>query len=154
MMGRSIYFENLDGFRTLAFFIVFVTHVAGFNYAYDSHGIYGSFLDFMPNAYTGVSFFFVLSGFLITYLLLLEKIERNSINLRQFYLRRVIRIWPVYFMVVIIGFIVIPRFFEPLPRFDTEAIPVDHWYYYVLFLANFDLIKNSSVSPIRGIMVC
>jgi peptidoglycan/LPS O-acetylase OafA/YrhL len=47
-----------------------------------------------------VVFFFVLSGFLITWLLLLEK-ENGPISLRNFYARRIFRIWPVYFIVAI-----------------------------------------------------
>lgn len=52
---------------------------------------------------TAVSFFFVLSGFLITYLLLQEHDSRGEISIRHFYLRRVFRIWPLYFIVVAAG---------------------------------------------------
>jgi peptidoglycan/LPS O-acetylase OafA/YrhL len=50
-----------------------------------------------------VSFFFVLSGFLITWLLLKEQEQSHSIGIRKFYLRRVFRIWPLYFIVIGIG---------------------------------------------------
>lgn len=52
-----------------------------------------------------VSFFFVLSGFLITYILLKEKEVEESISIKNFYLKRVFRIWPVYFIVVTFGLI-------------------------------------------------
>lgn len=52
---------------------------------------------------TAVSFFFVLSGFLITYLLLQEQAGSGSISIRHFYLRRVFRIWPLYFIIVTAG---------------------------------------------------
>lgn len=52
---------------------------------------------------SAVSFFFVLSGFLITYLLLKEKESTDTISIKKFYLRRVFRIWPLYFMVAGIG---------------------------------------------------
>ncbi len=52
----------------------------------------------------GVSFFFVLSGFLISYLLFIEKINSNKINILNFYKRRAFRIWPLYFLLVIIVF--------------------------------------------------
>lgn len=42
----------------------------------------------------GVNVFFVLSGFLITWLLLQERIEAQSINFRRFYLRRILRLYP------------------------------------------------------------
>lgn len=57
----------------------------------------------------GVVFFFVLSGFLITYLLLAEKEQLGFISIRKFYFRRLLRIWPLYLFVVIIGFLVLPR---------------------------------------------
>ncbi len=56
----------------------------------------------------GVVFFFVLSGFLITYLLLAEKAQFGDISIRKFYFRRLLRIWPLYLLVVIIGFFILP----------------------------------------------
>jgi len=64
----------------------------------------------------GVVFFFVLSGFLITYLLLKEKESNNSIAIGKFYLRRALRIWPLYYLIFILGFFV-------LPYFDFFAVP-------------------------------
>ena len=50
-----------------------------------------------------VSFFFTLSGFLITYLLLEEQRRRGAIDIAAFYLRRVLRIWPLYFATIFFG---------------------------------------------------
>ena len=58
----------------------------------------------------GVYFFFVLSGFLITYLLLVEKGKYNKISIKQFYIRRIIRIWPLYYFILVIGFFILPQF--------------------------------------------
>ena len=53
-------------------------------------------LDFIAiDAQIAVNFSLVLSGFLITYLLFIEKEETNSIQVFRFYLRRVLRIWPL-----------------------------------------------------------
>ena len=57
--------------------------------------------------YIGVIFFFVLSGFLITYLLLEEKRVSNTVAVKKFYLRRILRIWPLYYFMVILGFLVL-----------------------------------------------
>jgi peptidoglycan/LPS O-acetylase OafA/YrhL len=57
----------------------------------------------------GVVFFFVLSGFLITYLLLKEMEVSNTIQVGKFYLRRLLRIWPLYLLIVILGFFVLPH---------------------------------------------
>jgi peptidoglycan/LPS O-acetylase OafA/YrhL len=59
--------------------------------------------------YFGVIFFFVLSGFLITYLLLQEKERTQTIGIKQFYIRRILRIWPIYFLMIFLGFFVFPQ---------------------------------------------
>jgi peptidoglycan/LPS O-acetylase OafA/YrhL len=57
----------------------------------------------------GVIFFFVLSGFLITYLLLQEKSQTGTISVKKFYLRRLLRIWPLYYSIVLLGFLILPH---------------------------------------------
>uniref|UniRef100_UPI002625D588 acyltransferase family protein n=1 Tax=Fluviicola sp. TaxID=1917219 RepID=UPI002625D588 len=87
------------------------------------------------NGQHAVSFFFVLSGFLITYLLLKEREKKKDISVKQFYLKRVFRIWPLYFLMVIIGAIVQPYFIEwfnipyKMPYTFGET-----WYYFVFFV--------------------
>jgi peptidoglycan/LPS O-acetylase OafA/YrhL len=48
-----------------------------------------------------VTLFFALSGFLITYLLLQERSKNGEIDIRKFYLRRILRIWPLYFVIIL-----------------------------------------------------
>jgi len=57
----------------------------------------------------GVALFFVLSGFLITYLLLAERQTAGRIHIGNFYVRRVLRIWPLYFLLVGLSFFVFPH---------------------------------------------
>jgi peptidoglycan/LPS O-acetylase OafA/YrhL len=65
---------------------------------------------FAPSAKFAVSLFFLLSGYLITTLLAIEKESTGQVHLRAFYLRRIARIWPVYYgfivLVLLIGTIV------------------------------------------------
>lgn len=56
----------------------------------------------------GVDFFFVLSGFLITTLLLKENEHKGTIDLKKFYLRRVLRIWPLYYFIIVVCYFIIP----------------------------------------------
>lgn len=56
----------------------------------------------------GVDLFFVLSAYLITELLLREKNEWGTLDVRAFYMRRILRIWPLYFFYI--GLALIPAF--------------------------------------------
>ena len=85
-------FGNLDGLRFICIFMVLWHHFTPFPYLEQWMGFRRGFL--------GVDFFFVLSGFLITTLLLREASQTGRISLRNFYLRRILRIVPVYFFVV------------------------------------------------------
>jgi peptidoglycan/LPS O-acetylase OafA/YrhL len=80
----------------------------------------------------GVVFFFVLSGFLITYLLLKEKQLNNTIAIGKFYLRRAFRIWPLYYLIFVLGFFV-------LPLFDFFAVPGQDNFFQQNFWGNLTL---------------
>src|SRR5262249_12513092 len=56
----------------------------------------------------GVQLFFILSGYLITTLLLREEVRYGPIALRAFWIRRILRIWPLYYLTLLIGFVVLP----------------------------------------------
>lgn len=88
------YFRTLDGLRAISIIWVIVSHVIKFdNSAY-------SFI--FKEGSIGVHVFFVLSGFLITTLLLKEKISNGYISLRNFYIRRFFRIIPVAFLFIFV----------------------------------------------------
>lgn len=143
---HKIYFKNLDGLRFLAFLSVFVSHAFDF-LGYKPSSVKGQTLieHLFLHGDLGVSFFFVLSGFLITFLLQHEKKEFNTISIPGFYMRRVLRIWPVYFMTVFFGFFVIPYFFQNTATsfhpFNINT-PAQRLPWYLCFAANFDIIAN------------
>ena len=66
------------------------------------------------NGGLAVNFFFVLSGFLITYLLLKEIKLTSNIAVKKFYVRRILRIWPLYYLLVFFGTILIPLFLDTI----------------------------------------
>lgn len=73
----------------------------------------------------GVTLFFVLSGFLITYLLLAEA-SFQEINIKKFYLRRILRIWPLYFLIIVLAFWILPNIdFFLLPGFEKDILYKD-----------------------------
>lgn len=83
----------LDGWRFLSIVFVLLWHSKKTD-GYPSFFIKS--LRWLPDGDFGVEFFFLISGFLITYLLLKEKDRSSTIHLRQFYLRRAYRILPAY----------------------------------------------------------
>ena len=143
----NIYFPNLNGVRFVAAMAVVIHHVVQFQQFFDpSFEIRGAAsIDLMGPL--GVVLFFVLSGFLITYLLLTEQATTGRIAVKEFYIRRVLRIWPLYYLIVLLGLVI-------LPRIDFLAVPVltdnisRHYalrvFLYVAFLPN----VASALSPI------
>jgi len=83
-------FAGLDGIRALAVGAVVWHH---------THGPVAG-LPMSRNGFLGVDVFFVLSGFLITTLLLRERAETGRISLSRFYIRRSLRIFPLYYAVL------------------------------------------------------
>ena len=128
------YFENLDALRFLAALSVFIFHffqeIKSFM-PVDGTKAYKLITIFTTKGTLGVNFFFVLSGFLITYLILNEYTVKGSFSLKNFLIRRTLRIWPLYYFIVLLGFVLFPLI---LPDYYTAHSPL----HYVFFLANFD----------------
>src|SRR5687768_15548117 len=107
---QRIYFKNLDIIRFVAAYMVVVFHAFygwkenyGFpqwmTWADGSLTILGKLVNnAVHNLSFGVEIFFLLSGFLITYLLLQEKQRTGNVDTVKFYVRRAFRIWPLYFL--------------------------------------------------------
>src|SRR5690349_20307522 len=107
LQRNKIYFKNLDSIRFIAAMMVFLQHGISLSYRYlpIKNTVWEKLLNTISNGGTGVSIFFVLSGFLITYLLISEHELKTKISLKNFYIRRVLRIWPLYFLVVFFSFL-------------------------------------------------
>lgn len=113
-------FPGLDSLRFFAALFVVLGHIP---LNQESRGLpHPSWGAFFYRGSPAVSFFFTLSGFLITYLLLDEGERTGTIDVRRFYLRRVCRIWPLYFAVVAAGLFVYNAL---LPRLGI-AYPVEY----------------------------
>lgn len=96
-MNRQ-YFPALDELRFISFLLVFLLHlpkagVPAIDYFLKSGGV-------------GVIFFFVLSGFLITYILLSEKLKTGTISLQYFFARRILKIWPLFYVMILFAYVV------------------------------------------------
>jgi peptidoglycan/LPS O-acetylase OafA/YrhL len=114
--SERFYLPQLDGLRFLAFLLVFLHH---FRVA-PLPGILGAMARIVHDfGWIGVELFFALSAFLMTSLLLREHDTRGSIAVGAFFIRRILRIWPLYYWAVFIGFVVVPLL-EGLP-FSSAA---------------------------------
>ncbi|HXD92278.1 MAG TPA: acyltransferase, partial [Bacteroidia bacterium] len=84
----------------------------------------------------GVSIFFALSGFLITYLLLEEK-KIRPISLKNFYIRRILRIWPLYYMYLLLSLLTIWLYNLPFDKSST--------FFFLFLSANIPFILSNIV---------
>ena len=132
MLINIKYFKGLDSLRFFAAYLVVLHHAEQIRMKYGLFNLkeYSLF----NNGGIAVTFFFVLSGFLISYLLFKEHGESSTISVKKFYYRRILRIWPLYFLLVIIGTLVLPYVLDFIGY--SYIMPYnfnDVIYYYILF---------------------
>ncbi|MCF8297217.1 MAG: acyltransferase [Saprospiraceae bacterium] len=140
-----IYFEHLDVVRFVAAFMIVIVHsyeawcgwfgqlgiLTGGTYKeLTKNGIYVD--QFLRNMGIGVDIFFLLSGFLITYILLEEKKRHHRVHIGKFLIRRTLRIWPLYFFLIIITPILILWVDSPAPNYLAN----------IFFVGNFEIIQT------------
>lgn len=110
----SFYRPELDCLRFFAFLFVFISHAFSIEENYYTH------LGLSPAAALwlskivgvgglGVALFFVLSSYLITELLIREHNRTGKLDIKSFYARRALRIWPLYFFFLIVIYLIIPQ---------------------------------------------
>jgi peptidoglycan/LPS O-acetylase OafA/YrhL len=99
----SGYFPALTGIRAISAFLVYIHHYQPFPEAWVGSNIFA----ILKETHIGVSVFFVLSGFLIAY----RYYGQISFSFRKYFINRIARIYPVYFLLTIVTFIFIPNAF-------------------------------------------
>jgi len=146
-MPNKIHFANLNTLRFIAAFAVVIAHTEQIKFVRGLPNIYNiPFVEMMGSL--SVDLFFVLSGFLITSLLFIEKETISGISIKKFILRRLLRIWPLYFIIMVMGFYVMPLF--PSLRLGTPFVDVNdnfmtNFILYLLFLPH---IQSIVIGPI------
>jgi peptidoglycan/LPS O-acetylase OafA/YrhL len=129
---------ELDGLRGIAILAVVFYHCEGKFTGTELHKI-------VEWGWAGVNLFFVLSGFLITGIILDSRDDPHFF--RNFYARRSLRIWPVYVLLLLLVFVLVPLVFD---GFWTAAYLTRHapWPYLVLFVQNlFVLSLPGTIGP-------
>lgn len=138
-------FHSFDAFRFFAFLKVFLLH-APLVYAasrpdwmlwVNEHVRYGGGI--------GVSFFFVLSGFLITYILTVDKLNHGNISPKKFFVRRAFRIWPLFYLMVIIALVIPPDFAQHIGFHMNGGGYEPDWRFSLTFTENIHMIIQDNV---------
>ncbi|MET0465188.1 MAG: acyltransferase [Chitinophagaceae bacterium] len=130
-MTRTNYFPQLDSVRGLSFLAIFFFHAV--------HPDQGASLpakllryyyDQLPLA---IDVFFILSSFLLTWLGIKEFQKQQKVSLGKFFQRRVLRIWPLYFLFITASFLIL----APLAARAGYPMTMPDPFYYYFFIANF-----------------
>jgi peptidoglycan/LPS O-acetylase OafA/YrhL len=158
-----VYFPELDGLRFIAFLLVFGFH-GGFGWLPEvvtlatlplfmlaqllGPGLAGRVADIGPavgralvgNGWVGVQLFFILSGYLITTLLLREEARFGRVDLKAFWVRRALRIWPLYYLIVGVTFFLLPALDGRLRTTEHAEMVRRHLPWFLAFLGNWSMI--------------
>jgi len=140
-MGKSakVFFPSLNGLRFIAAFVVILHHLEQIKLFYGIPSLFYRVRFFKVVGELGVTLFFVLSGFLITYLLLAEKDQFKTIDVGKFYIRRVLRIWPLYYLIITLGLFVLPHIgFFSIPVYTDQV----HYKFGIKVLLYYLLLPN------------
>jgi len=97
MIKSKVFLPELDGLRFIAFLLIFIHHSS-------TQGV-AIFREIKTIGWLGVEIFFCLSAFLLTRLLLRERDQFGTVDVYKFFMRRILRIWPLYFTYVILAII-------------------------------------------------
>ena len=131
---RRYYRPELDALRAFAFLSVFYFHQIDYFSAAKLRG--QVWFDIQNSGSYGLPLFFFLSAFLIVELLFREKASTGTVHVRQFYIRRILRIWPLYFLVLIV-LSVVAHWFPLYGSRDPRA-----WLAFSFFAGNWYIFKH------------
>lgn len=107
-----VYFKGIDGLRAIGALSVVLGHIELSKKSFGVSNLMNVPFYKNTSGHLGVLLFFVLSGFLISYLLIKEKEDTKDIDISRFYTRRALRIWPIYYLAIILLFFVFPFVIE------------------------------------------
>ncbi|WP_421870832.1 acyltransferase family protein [Marinoscillum sp.] len=145
-MKKSIYFPGLNGLRFFAALFVFFHHVEQHKFLMGLANWWG--VPIIDNlGHQARIIFFVLSGFLITYLFLKEKEKTGKINWWKFQTRRALRLWPVYYLMVLVSFFVLPHLID-IPAFN-DVLADNFWKEFAVYMVLFPNLARL-LPPIMG----
>lgn len=168
-----VYYPALDGMRFIAIALVYLfhggipqvasgidalAHRAGWQPTPGRAPAWSRGEAIVDNGWIGVQLFFILSGFLITTLLLREEARTGRIDLRAFWMRRILRIWPLYYLIVGLTFFVLPALEGALARESTRELWKWHLLPFLAFGGNWSMavlgpVQYAAISVLWSVCV-
>ena len=146
---KKSHFDNINALRFLAFFGIFVSHC----FITDNQQVKVSTLFTDLLQVTGnlnnvcYSLLFLLTGFLNTWTIFEERFIYKKMNLLRFYMRRILGMLPLYFLVFLLGYFILPRINTGIPQENLQFISAgDYWGFY------FNFGYTDSGNPLQGVL--
>ncbi|MCB0668640.1 MAG: acyltransferase [Saprospiraceae bacterium] len=145
-----MYIKGINSFRFFAAMLVLVFHCND-GLRQVSNDLFYAY-PILTKGPFAVDLFFIISGFLLTYLALNEIKTHKKFDLKNFFVRRVLRIFPLYYLIVLISFVSIGMIYPRISGqhyFDfsmSEAI-----WYYIAFIPNVAIVKWNNIGPMYSL---
>lgn len=134
MSNRSkYYFPQLDSIRGLSFLAVYFFHAVHPQFGAGIFSRMGQY--FYNNLVLSIDVFFILSSFLLTWLGMREYKATGNFSFINYFIRRALRIWPLYFLLMIFSFVLVPY----ASAYFNVPVTLPPAYYYLFFISNFYL---------------
>ena len=128
---QKYYYPQLDAVRGLSFIAVFFYHSYHPSFG---EGLFAELLHFVYGCLDySIDVFFILSSFLLTWLGINESERKGNFSFRNYFLRRALRIWPLYYIIMIFSFVLVPLCASRLHI--SVSLPPPAWY--LFFVSNF-----------------
>ena len=133
MIEQKKYFPQLDSIRGISFLVVFFYHAVKPTFGHSWIERFLAFLySYMP---LSIDVFFILSAFLLTFLGMTEYEKKGKFSFRNYFIRRALRIWPLYYLLMIFSFGILK--IVQLYTGQQITLPPAEWY--LFFVSNFYL---------------
>lgn len=129
--NSKLYFSQLDSIRGLSFIAIFLFHSYHIKESVTQIGKLLNYLhDRLP---LGLETFFILSSFLLTFLAYNEYKKRGNYSFKNYFVRRILRIWPLYYFILALAFVIFPL----VAGYVNFSMQLPDYRYYIFFVSNF-----------------
>jgi peptidoglycan/LPS O-acetylase OafA/YrhL len=131
MNSKKIYYPQLDAIRGLSFLAVFFFHA--YKPGKATNGLQAFFVFVYSKLPLSIDIFFILSSFLLTFLGINEYKLRGNFSFKNYFIRRALRIWPLYYLLMFFSFVVLKLF----QKYTGQQITLPPAEWYLFFISNF-----------------